>query len=275
MLRMPGEAAATIDLKSLPAEVTALIERLQQQAIQVAVKTYAATLGSALAPAQTSPVTSGLAAASAAASAAVSAAGSPVRLALDTASGPVSLSSSRAIALSGMRTATVPFVSPRSHVSVGRAGTTMVSPPGQNAETSARTSSGTDSASASGRSLSGTVDGDDVSLTGGTASFADKRVGQDKVVTLIGVLLGDFAPGRWAWILADAAPTTERCPACWGAIPRAVPGHCVDIDGAWWHAPGDCVLCDCCDALCEVCRGAGRCAPIPARGRQRAWEWTP
>lgn len=86
---------------------------------------------------------------------------------------------------------------------------------------------------------------------------------------------GDFAPGRWAWILADAAPTTERCPACWGAIPRAVPGHCVDIDGAWWHAPGDCVLCDCCDALCEVCRGAGRCAPIPARGRQRAWEWTP
>ena len=32
MLRMPGEAAATIDLKSLPAEVTALIERLQQQA---------------------------------------------------------------------------------------------------------------------------------------------------------------------------------------------------------------------------------------------------
>jgi transposase len=29
---MPGEAAATIDLKSLPAEVTALIERLQQQA---------------------------------------------------------------------------------------------------------------------------------------------------------------------------------------------------------------------------------------------------
>ena len=30
MLRMPGEAAATIDLKSLPAEVTALIERLQR-----------------------------------------------------------------------------------------------------------------------------------------------------------------------------------------------------------------------------------------------------
>lgn len=32
MLRMPVEAAATIDLTSLPAEVAALIERLQQQA---------------------------------------------------------------------------------------------------------------------------------------------------------------------------------------------------------------------------------------------------
>ena len=35
MLRMPGEAAATIDLKSLPAEVTALIERLQQGKVYV------------------------------------------------------------------------------------------------------------------------------------------------------------------------------------------------------------------------------------------------
>jgi transposase len=32
MLRMPGEAAASIDLTSLPAEVAALIARLQQQA---------------------------------------------------------------------------------------------------------------------------------------------------------------------------------------------------------------------------------------------------
>ena len=32
MLRMPGDAADTIDLMSLPAEVAALIERLQQQA---------------------------------------------------------------------------------------------------------------------------------------------------------------------------------------------------------------------------------------------------
>lgn len=57
---------------------------------------------------------------------------------------------------------------------------------------------------------------------------------------------GDFAPGRWAWLLGDAALTTERCPACWGD----------------WVA-------------CSACDGQGRCAPIPARGRQRVWEWTP
>lgn len=27
---------------------------------------------------------------------------------------------------------------------------------------------------------------------------------------------GDFTPGRWAWLLEDVQPTTERCPACWG-----------------------------------------------------------
>lgn len=86
---------------------------------------------------------------------------------------------------------------------------------------------------------------------------------------------GDFAPGRWAWVLTDAAPCEDRCPACWGTIPRAVPGHCIDIDGEWWHKPGDCVTCDCCDATCPVCHGDGRCGPIPARGRQRLWRFEP
>jgi hypothetical protein len=27
---------------------------------------------------------------------------------------------------------------------------------------------------------------------------------------------GDFQPGRWAWLLTDVKPTTERCPACMG-----------------------------------------------------------
>ena len=43
----------------------------------------------------------------------------------------------------GMRTATVPWVSPRSHDSDGCAGSTIVRPPGQNASTSRSTGSGT------------------------------------------------------------------------------------------------------------------------------------
>ena len=95
----------------------------------------------------------------AAASAAVRAAGRPVRLADDTASGPVSESSSSAIVSCGMRSATVPLVSPRSQTSDGEAGSTTVRPPGQNAFTSASTSSGTRSASAARVGMPGTSTG--------------------------------------------------------------------------------------------------------------------
>ena len=63
---------------------------------------------------------------------AVVADGWPVRFALDTASGPVCLSTSSATACSGIRRATVPLVSPRSQSSVGLARNTRVSAPGQN-----------------------------------------------------------------------------------------------------------------------------------------------
>lgn len=61
---------------------------------------------------------------------------------------------------------------------------------------------------------------------------------------------GDFSPGRWAWILEDVKPTTERCPNCWGEGIR-IP----------W--------------ACPVCEGAGKRDPIPARGKQGLWEWAP
>jgi len=62
---------------------------------------------------------------------------------------------------------------------------------------------------------------------------------------------GDFTPGRWALLLDDIKPTTERCPWCWGGA--------VDTDG--W---------------CRVCDDDLRCDPIPARGQQAIpWEWTP
>ncbi len=76
------------------------------------------------------------------------AAARPVRLALETASGPHSSSISRAIRSAGIRTATVPLVSPRSHDSDGCAGSTIVRPPGQNSSTRRSTGSGTSATSA-------------------------------------------------------------------------------------------------------------------------------
>lgn len=63
---------------------------------------------------------------------------------------------------------------------------------------------------------------------------------------------GDCRPGRYAWLLTDAAPVTERCPWCWGEHfePDLVP-----TEG------------------CHLCYGAGRCDPIPAKGAQRIWNW--
>lgn len=71
---------------------------------------------------------------------------------------------------------------------------------------------------------------------------------------------GDFTPGRWAWLLGDVKPTTERCPRCWGsgdlAGDRAVLGRSTD-----WK--------------CPTCGGAGLCAPVPMRGRQGLWTPKP
>ena len=63
--------------------------------------------------------------------------------ALDTAIGPTSRSSSSATGCSGIRTMTVPRVSPRSQLSDGACGITSDSPPGQNASISSRATAGT------------------------------------------------------------------------------------------------------------------------------------
>lgn len=69
---------------------------------------------------------------------------------------------------------------------------------------------------------------------------------------------GDFTPGRWAWLLDDVQPTTERCPACWGEGVVS----CADDDDV-----GD---------GCDICKGGLLSLyPIPAKGRQGLWEWTP
>jgi hypothetical protein len=67
---------------------------------------------------------------------------------------------------------------------------------------------------------------------------------------------GDFARGRFAWLLEDVKRTTEHggCPGCL-LSPRCQA----------------CALrCD-----CTVCDGKGRIDPVPARGGQRVWRWRP
>ena len=63
---------------------------------------------------------------------------------------------------------------------------------------------------------------------------------------------GDFTPGRYAWILADIKPTTERCPGCWGR-------------GSWPYPLRMC---------CPVCKAKLVCDPVPAKGQRGLWEWT-
>src|SRR5207244_4151897 len=64
---------------------------------------------------------------------------------------------------------------------------------------------GNDSATALTRSLSGTIGGDAVNLTGGTATFADKYVGTGKVVTLTGATLSGLDAGNY---VLDSVTTT-------------------------------------------------------------------
>jgi hypothetical protein len=70
----------------------------------------------------------------------------------------------------------------------------------------------TTEATISGRSLAGAVAGDDVQLSGGTATFDDRHVGHDKVVTATGLVLAGadkdnytLAPGPWT-ANADITP---------------------------------------------------------------------
>lgn len=72
--------------------------------------------------------------------------------------------------------------------------------------------------------------------------------------------LGDFTPGRWALLLDDAKPTTDRCPWCWGR--GWVDNRAIDPLGV--------------GVFCPVCNEEGHCDPIPARGQQAVpWKWDP
>ena len=65
---------------------------------------------------------------------------------------------------------------------------------------------GTTTATITGRSLSGAVSGDDVSLNGGSATFSDKQVANGKTVTGTGFVLAGSAAGNYS--LASSTLTT-------------------------------------------------------------------
>ena len=65
---------------------------------------------------------------------------------------------------------------------------------------------GTTTATVTGRSLSGAVSGDDVSLSGGSATFSDKHVADGKTVTGTGFVLAGSAAGNYS--LASSTLTT-------------------------------------------------------------------
>lgn len=92
--------------------------------------------------------------------------------------------------------------------------------------------------------------------------------------------LGNFTPGRWGWLLTDPKPTTEQCPACGGAEAFTCTDPIIDApDGAagvehqgWlYDRIGD----EWVPQACPTCRSLRRCGPVPVRGRQGVWEWTP
>lgn len=77
----------------------------------------------------------------------------------------------------------------------------------------------------------------------------------------------DLSPGQWVVTIEDWAPTTDRCPRCWGAehLPCTDP-MCEPDDGdshVHW-------------VTCPTCDGVGSCPPVPVAaaldGTITTWE---
>jgi trimeric autotransporter adhesin len=71
---------------------------------------------------------------------------------------------------------------------------------------------GTNTATISSYSLSGVLFGDDASLTGGTATFIDKNVGNNKLVTVTGLALSGTTTGNYA-LASSTTKTTANITA--------------------------------------------------------------
>lgn len=80
---------------------------------------------------------------------------------------------------------------------------------------------------------------------------------------------GDFTPGRWAWLLDDVKPTTERCPACWGMGADPDYGFAGEPEKKQWRSFWGPL------PRCSVCKGERVCDPVPVKGHQGLWKWNP
>lgn len=84
--------------------------------------------------------------------------------------------------------------------------------------------------------------------------------------------VGDWSDRRFGWLIADLAPTTERCPACWGSGFRSPPEAISQTQRVFrWRTCPRCST-DAPDGKVYVV-GRGHCDPIPTKGRQRVWRW--
>jgi uncharacterized protein YaiE (UPF0345 family) len=83
---------------------------------------------------------------------------------------------------------------------------------------------GTTAATITGRSLTGVLGADDVTLTGGTAIFASKIVGNGKTVTVSGLTLGGADAGNYSLTPppATTAAITPATPTITWATPAAI-----------------------------------------------------
>lgn len=96
----------------------------------------------------------------------------------------------------------------------------------------------------------------------GAAYRYDDEHGNEEVVDARDqIALGDFTPGRWAWILDDIAPTQVRCPVCLGQHPDGLP----IVQTGFYRGL----------EACQPCRGMGHRDPMPATGRLGLWDWDP
>lgn len=107
-----------------------------------------------------------------------------------------------------------------------------------------------------------TLKGDPVRVFDGVAEFP---MGVTVADVSDQLPFGDFAPGRWAWLLIDAAPVERRCPCCWGTG---------DHEEGWDPIAEEMIDPDL-RLPCCLCNGDGWCAPISARGQLGLWRWEP